>query len=187
MVLIQCPGGDTQAPPAPGWLPATPTSHYVRLNWSAATDNVGVTGYRIYRDGVQVGTTSELTYLDPGLAPLTTYQYEIRAHDAATNLGPGVSSAVTTTAVAGSGSPTVPAALKVTVQTGRQVRLTWKASTDDTGVAAYEVLRNGVKVGETRATSYVDRPGRGRFTYRVRARDVDGNLSGLSAPVAITL
>jgi hypothetical protein len=185
MVLIQFPGGDSVPPSAPGWLPATPTSQYVRLNWSAASDNVGVTGYRVYRNGVQVGTTTELTYLDPGLAPLTTYQYEIRAYDAATNVGPAASSSVTTTALAGAGSPSVPL-LRATVQSGRQVRLTWKASTDDTGVAGYEVVRNGVKVGETRATSYLDRPGRGRFTYRVRARDVDGNLSDLSAPVAIT-
>jgi chitodextrinase len=187
MVLIQFPGGDSEAPSAPGWLPATPTESYVRLNRSAATDNVGVTGYRVYRDGVQVGTTTELTYVDVGLAPLTTYQYEIRAYDASTNLGPGVSGAVRTAGPAGLQPPTVPTSLKVTVQNGRQVRLTWKASSDDTGVAVYEVLRNGVEVGETRATFYVDRPGRGRFTYRVRARDVDGNLSPLSAAVAVTL
>jgi cellulose 1,4-beta-cellobiosidase len=187
MVLIQFPGGDSEAPTAPGWLPATPTESYVRLNWSAATDNVGVTGYRIYRDGVQVGTTSELTYLDPALAQLTTYQYEIRAFDAATNLGPAVSGAVTTTGTPRLHPPTMPTSLKVMVQNGRQIRLTWRASTDDTGVAAYEVLRNGVEVGETRGTSYVDRPGRGRFTYRVRARDVDGNVSAPSAPVAVTL
>jgi hypothetical protein len=67
------------------------------------------------------------------------------------------------------------------------VRLTWKGATDAVGVVAYEVFRNGAKVGETAATSYVDRPGRGRFTYRVRARDVHGDLSKLSVPVTVTL
>jgi chitodextrinase len=186
MVLIQFPGGDTQAPTAPGWLPATPTASYVRLNWSAATDNVGVTGYRVYRNGVQVGTTSELTYVDPDRAPLTTYSYEIRAYDAATNLGPAAVGTVTTGAPQGVG-PAVPASLRATVQSGRQVRLTWNASTDDVGVAAYEVFRNGRKLGEAAATSYVDRPGRGRFTYRVRARDTDGNVSQLSVAVTVTV
>ena len=95
-VLVQFPGGDGQPPTAPGWLPATPTASYVRLNWSAATDNVGVLGYRLYRDGVLVGTTPELTYLDTSVAPVTTYQYEVRAYDAATNVGPAASGAVTT-------------------------------------------------------------------------------------------
>jgi chitodextrinase len=186
-VAIVFPGGDVDPPSAPGWLPATPTATYTRLNWSAASDNVGVSGYRIYRDGAQVGTTAELTYLDPDLAPLTTYQYEIRAYDAATNLGPAVAGAVTTGALGGGVAPAVPASLRATVQSGRQVRLTWKPSTDDVGVVAYEVFRNGARVGETPTTSYVDRPGRGRFTYRVRARDADGNVSTLSLPVTVTL
>ena len=186
-VAIVFPGGDVDPPSAPGWLPATPTATYSRLNWSAASDNVGVTGYRIYRDGAQVGTTTELTYLDPDLAPLTTYQYEIRAYDAATNLGPAVAGAVTTGALGGGVAPAVPASLRATVQSGRQVRLTWKPSTDDGGVVAYEVFRNGARVGETPTASYVDRPGRGRFTYRVRARDADGNVSTLSLPVTVTL
>ncbi len=186
-VAIVFPGGDVEPPSAPGWLPATPTAAYARLNWSAASDNVGVTGYRVYRDGVLVGTTTELTYLDPGLAPLTAYQYEIRAYDAATNVGPAATGAVTTGALGGGVGPAVPASLRATVQSGRQVRLTWKPATDDVGVAAYEVFRNGAKVGETPMTSYVDRPGRGRFTYRVRARDTDGNVSKLSLPVTVTL
>ena len=187
-VSIVFPGGDVEPPSAPGWLPATPTATYVRLNWSAATDNLGVTGYRVYREGVLVGTTTELTYLDPDLAPLTTYQYEIRAYDAAPNVGPAATGAVTTANPQGGGvGPAVPASLRATVQSGRQVRLTWKPATDDVGVAAYEVFRNGAKAGETTATFYVDRPGRGRFTYRVRARDTDGNVSKLSLPVTVTL
>jgi hypothetical protein len=187
-VSIVFPGGDAEPPSAPGWLPATPTATYVRLNWSAASDNVGVAGYRIYRGGVLVGTTTELTYLDPGLAESTTYQYEIRAYDVSTNVGAAASGAVTTGSAQGGGvGPATPASLRATVQTGRQVRLTWKGATDAVGVVAYEVFRNGAKVGETAATSYVDRPGRGRFTYRVRARDVHGDLSKLSVPVTVTL
>jgi chitodextrinase len=159
----------------------------VRLNWTAATDNVGVAGYRVYRDGVLVGSTSELTYVDAGLAASTTYQYEVRAYDTTVNVGPAAASSVTTTAPVGVGVPSMPAALRATVQSGRSVRLTWTASTDDVGVVGYEVFRNGARTGSTAATFMVDRPGRGRFTYRVRARDADGNVSKLSLPVTVTL
>ena len=67
------------------------------------------------------------------------------------------------------------------------MRLSWKASTDDVGVTGYDVHRNGAKIGSTATTFYVDYPGRGRFTYRVRARDTDGNVSPLSASVSVTL
>ncbi len=50
-----------------------------------STDNVGVTGYRIYRDGTQVGTTANTTYQDMGLSPSTTYTYTVSAYDAANN------------------------------------------------------------------------------------------------------
>jgi len=186
-VSIVFPGGDLEAPSAPGWLPATPTANYVRLNWTAATDNVGVAGYRVYREGALVGSTSELGYVDVGLAASTTYQYEVRAYDTTVNVGPAAASSVTTTAPVGAGVPSMPAALKATVQSGRSVRLTWRASTDDVGVVGYDVFRNGAKIGSTTATFMVDRPGRGRFTYRVRARDADGNVSTLSLPVTVTL
>jgi hypothetical protein len=186
-VSIVFPGGDVEAPSAPGWLPATPTANYVRLNWTAATDNVGVAGYRVYRDGALVGSTSELTYVDSGLAASTAYQYEVRAYDAAVNVGPAAASSVTTTPPVGAGVPSMPAALNATVQNGRWVRLTWRASTDDLGVVGYDVFRNGARIGSTSATVMVDRPGRGKFTYRVRARDADGNVSKLSLPVTVTL
>lgn len=73
-VSIQFAGGDTQAPSAPASMQATPTSSTsVQLSWSAATDNVGVTGYRVYRNSVLVTSTAALSYLDTGRQPQTTY------------------------------------------------------------------------------------------------------------------
>jgi chitodextrinase len=160
----------------------------VQLAWTAATDNVGVVGYRVYRDGALVGTTTGLTYVDPDLEPQTAYFYEVRAVDAAGNIGSPASATVTTTArTPGYVGPSVPEALAASVQTGRRVRLSWKASASNAGVVAYDVLRNGAMVGTTARTSFVDRPGRGTFTYRVRARDTAGNVSQLSVAVDISL
>ncbi|MGH3134922.1 MAG: hypothetical protein ACRDPV_00325, partial [Gaiellaceae bacterium] len=66
-VFIQF-GADGQAPTAPGSLSAAPSSSTtVQLSWTAATDNVGVAGYRVYLNGIQVGTTTMLAYSDTGL------------------------------------------------------------------------------------------------------------------------
>lgn len=186
-VSIQFPGGDSQAPSAPGSLQALPTSTTsVQLNWSAATDNVGVTGYRVYRNGALVTTTTALSYLDMGRAPQTTYAYEVRAHDAAGNVGPAASASATTPGSGDTVAPSVPTGLKATLQKGRRVLLTWNASSDNLGVTGYQVFRNGVQVAAPTGTSLTDRPGRGTFSYQVRARDAAGNLSGLSAAVSVT-
>ncbi|MEE3922179.1 fibronectin type III domain-containing protein [Micromonospora sp. BRA006-A] len=81
--------GDTQAPSAPGNLAFTePATDQVRLTWTASTDNVGVTGYDVYANGVlrtSVGG-STLTYTDTQPAG-TTVSYYVRARDAAGNVG----------------------------------------------------------------------------------------------------
>jgi chitodextrinase len=179
-------GADTQVPSAPGSLSATPTSGTsVQLTWTAATDNVGVTGYRVYRGGALVGSTTALSYLDTGLQPQTPYTYEVRAYDAAGNVGPAAAAGATTPG-ADTASPSVPTGLKATVQKGRKVLLTWNASNDNVGVVGYDVVRNGVQVAGPAGMSYTDRPGRGTFTYQVRARDAAGNVSSLSAGVTAT-
>jgi subtilisin family serine protease len=55
--------------------------------WTPSTDNVGVTGYEVFRNGVQVATVSgaTLAYRDTGLTPNTTYPYTVKAKDAANN------------------------------------------------------------------------------------------------------
>ena len=85
---------DTTRPTAPTGLTATavgPTR--INLGWTASTDNVGVTGYRVERcqgtgctTFAQIGTPTATTYSDTGLSPSTTYRYRVRAVDAAGNL-----------------------------------------------------------------------------------------------------
>lgn len=88
---------DTQAPTAPTGLGATVgTGKKVTLSWGASSDNVGVTGYRIYRNGIQVGSTGGTAYVDAVPGKRATVTYYVRAYDAAGNLGPA-STAVTVT------------------------------------------------------------------------------------------
>ncbi|NQT95045.1 MAG: hypothetical protein HQ572_01200 [Candidatus Omnitrophica bacterium] len=53
----------------------------IEIAWDASTDNVGVAGYKIFRDGVEVGQTSDTTYTDTGLIPETFYRYNVSAFD----------------------------------------------------------------------------------------------------------
>jgi chitodextrinase len=77
----------------------------VSLAWQPSTDDVGVTGYRVDRDGWQVGTTATNGFTDGGLAPSTTHTYYIYAYDAAGNLSdPSAPTVVTTTANSDPGS-----------------------------------------------------------------------------------
>lgn len=77
---------DQTAPTVPGSLAAgTITDNSVALSWNAATDGVGISLYRIYRDGTLVGTTTQLGFTVTGLAPATSYIISVSAVDAADN------------------------------------------------------------------------------------------------------
>lgn len=82
---------DSAAPSTPtGLTAAASDSMTVNLNWSSSTDNKGVVGYQIYRNGelVHASYTAALSFTDKQLTPSTTYTYAIRAFDAAGNLSP---------------------------------------------------------------------------------------------------
>lgn len=97
-------GGDTQAPSAPTNLTAIATSSsQVNLSWNASTDNVGVTGYDVYRNGAIVGSSTSTSYSDTGLTASTTYSYTVKARDAAGNVSAVSNTASGTTQSAGGG------------------------------------------------------------------------------------
>jgi alpha-mannosidase len=80
---------DTTAPTTPANLTATaPSLSRVDLAWSPATDDVGVAGYRVTRNGSVIATTAATAYSDVGLATKTTYTYSVAAFDAAGNVSP---------------------------------------------------------------------------------------------------
>src|SRR6185295_5815228 len=80
---------DTIAPSIPAGLVATAAGgSVVNLTWSASTDNVGVTGYIVKRNGIAVGTPITASFSDTGLSSATTYSYTVAARDAASNTSP---------------------------------------------------------------------------------------------------
>src|SRR6266699_2748321 len=91
---------DVTPPTIPTGLVATAAAGpaTINLSWIASTDNVGVTGYIVKRDGVQVATPSATNYADAGLSVATTYSYTVAARDAAGNVSLDSTSASATTA-----------------------------------------------------------------------------------------
>ncbi|WP_339248780.1 discoidin domain-containing protein [Paenibacillus sp. FSL R10-2796] len=89
---------DTQAPSDPTNLTATATSSsQISLSWTPSTDNVGVTGYRVLRGGLEVGTPTDTSFSDTGLTAATAYSYTVKAVDAAGNLSANSNTAIANT------------------------------------------------------------------------------------------
>lgn len=188
---------DTVAPSAPTGLAASSSSSTsVSLSWNASTDNVAVTGYRVYRNGTQVGTltvsaphSGTVNYTDTSsLQGSTTYTYTVRAYDAASNLsGQSNQASVTTPDTI---APSVPTGLSGTAASGTKVNLTWNASSDTggSGLAGYRVYRNGTHIATRTVTNYSDTPlsPATTYTYRVAARDDAENQSAQSTAVSVT-
>src|SRR5260221_3065052 len=96
---------DTTPPIPPPNLPATTPSNgkrKINLAWTASTDNVGVTGYQIWRAASATGPFSQVTtvtttsYSDGGLVSGTTYFYYVKAFDAAANVSAASNTATAT-------------------------------------------------------------------------------------------
>ena len=181
---------DTTAPSVPAGLTATPvSSSQINLSWTASTDNVGVSGYKVYRNGSLIATATTTSYSDTGLPASTTYTYTIAAYDAAGNVSAlSASASATTKAASDTTAPSVPAGLTATTVSTSQINLSWTASTDNVGVAGYRIYRSGTLIATTQSTSYSNMglPASTTYTYTVAAYDAAGNVSALSASAAAT-
>ena len=187
------PPPDTTPPSQPTGLTASGASpSQVNLTWQPSTDNVGVTGYRVLRDSVQVGTTTAptTTFADTGLTAGTTYTYTVAAVDAAGNVSPVSATATATTTAPDTTPPSQPTGLTAIAASGSVINLSWIGSTDNVGVTGYRVLRDSVQVGTTTAptTTFADTglTAGTTYTYTVAAVDAAGNVSPVSAAATAT-
>ena len=181
---------DTIAPSMPGGLAAAPGNAQVSLSWSAATDNVAVTGYRVYRDNVLIASPTTTYYADGNVTNNTPYAYKVVAIDGSGNESAAtapVTATPTTPIVTDQTPPSVPATVVGTAGTN-QVSLTWTASTDNVAVTGYKVYRGGLLVGSPAGPSFTDTGllNGTPYSYTVAAVDANGNTSGLSAAVSVT-
>tara|TARA_B110000503_G_scaffold117403_1_gene177393 strand:+ start:1777 stop:4650 length:2874 start_codon:yes stop_codon:yes gene_type:complete len=175
-------GPDEEAPSIPSNLSVTDISETsATLNWSASTDNIGVALYNIFLDEVLIGTTPSTTYNFTGLNPETQYLASVSAEDAAGNTS-GEAMTNFTTLIVDTQAPTSPTNLSASDITSNSARLDWTESTDNVGVALYNISINGVLIGSSPIESF-DVTGLSPLTSysaSVTAEDAAGNES---APV----
>ena len=158
----------------------------VSLSWDAATDNVGVARYAVYRDGVFLSYTFVDEYVDASVAPGATHSYSVSALDSAGNES---SQSEAIEVVVDTQAPSVPQGLAAIVNPDDSVSLSWDASTDDVAVDRYAVYRNGGLVDHTSVNEYVDLavPLDQTHSYTVTALDAADNESDPSEAVEVTL
>ncbi|MEW6486934.1 MAG: Ig-like domain-containing protein, partial [Thermodesulfobacteriota bacterium] len=148
----------------------------VVLAWIAATGNVAVAGYRIYRNGFEVGTSNETSFVDTVPDSEAVSEYRVSAYDAQENESPLSLPWTKLEWIA----PTAPSNLAGRRRAdSRQVALSWTASTDNIGVTGYRIYRDGQEVATSAVASFVDVLPTADLVceYRVTAFDAAGNES----------
>ncbi len=160
----------------------------VRLTWDPSYDQVGTTGYRVYRNGALVGSPITTSYTDTGLNPNTTYNYYLTALDAANNTS-AASSTLPFSTLPDTTAPSVPANIQATDRQLFSIDLSWDASTDNHMVSGYNVYRDGVLVASPSGTTFGD-TGLNydtEYDYSVAAVDPTGNVSIMGTFTVSTL
>lgn len=176
------PVADTQAPTAASNLAVTgTTSSTVSLSWTAGTDNVAVTSYDIYMNGVIKTSVPGLTTTIMGLTASTTYSFYVIAKDASVNSSPASNTVngTTTIFIPDTETPTAPTNLAVTGSSSSTVSLSWTASTDNLGVNSYDVYVNSAFKSSVSGTTAIVNGLTPVTTYSfyVVAKDAAGNSS----------
>ena len=178
---------DHNAPLPPAAPVATVGTNVVGLAWPATTDNVGVAGYRVYRDGSLMATAVQPLWADQGLSSGVEHTYQIEAFDATGN-----TSALSTTVTAQTLDnipPSVPTGTLVSEAAPGSASLRWQPSTDNVGVVGYRIFRGTspatlLGVANVPCCSYVDAVAAATtYYYAVASYDAAGWTSAQSAQV----
>ncbi|GEC05375.1 hydrolase [Streptomyces spinoverrucosus] len=202
LLLVPSCGWGGTADGDEGRLPAAPTgvtaaagsATSVHVMWNAVASG-DISGYEVYRDATKVEEVhgSEHMVDVTRLRPSTTYVFTVRARDTEGRLGPrsrAVRARTPAAVAADTSAPSRPGGTRGRAAGSRAVQLSWAASTDDRGVASYEVYQGSTKIhsvgGEQTATVVTGlRPGTS-YTFTVRARDAADNVSAAGAAVRLT-
>ena len=116
----------------------------INVSWTATTDDVGVVGYYVYRNGAQVANTPGTSFTDT--VPVGgAYTYTVAAYDAAGNVSPLSAPTAPVSVIADTTPPSAVTWISLVPATS-SVALLWNAASDNVGVAGYYVYRNGVIV-----------------------------------------
>jgi chitodextrinase len=182
-------GTDTTPPVTPSAATLSSSSSTgATITWIPTTDNIGVAGYNIYRNGAVAAQLAVPPFHDTGLTPGDIYIYDLSAFDAQGNVSP--QSETLTVTLIDLSPPTVPTGLGVAGVTQTSVSLTWLASTGGGGVGGYRLLEgtspSTIKIVDASilGTSYVDSNVLPQTTYYYAVESY--NETGISSAPSTT-
>jgi chitodextrinase len=183
------PAPDTQAPTAPASLAISAASATsVSLTWNASSDNVGVAGYRSYRDSSYVSTGSQTATTISGLACGTAHTFAVNAFDQAGNSSASSSVIGSTLACADTQAPSAPANVSISSRTATSIALTWSPSTDNVGVIGYGLYQGGTSTLQSAGTVgiFTGLVCNTNYTLAIDAVDAAGNRSAKTTVMVST-
>jgi fibronectin type 3 domain-containing protein len=184
---------DTTPPTTPTNLTATAASSaQINLSWTASTDNVGVTGYKVERctgaacaNFAQIATPTAITFNDTGLAASTSYSYRVRAYDAAGNNSGYSNTATAATSASAPGNISValsPRRGGITIS--QTAAFTATVTNDQGGMGVAWSATGGTLTGQTATTATFSSTTAGSFT--ITATSNADNTRSASATIGVT-
>jgi chitodextrinase len=179
---------DTAAPTTSTLSASGTTISGTNLSWTVATDNIGITGYNVYQNGVLKITTTTTSLAVDGLNTSTAYSFYVVAKDAAGNLSvPSNTLNVTTLSPADTTAPSA-STLYASGTTISSTNLSWTAATDNVGISGYNVYQNGVfkTITTTESLAIAGLNTSTAYSFYVAAKDAAGNLSVPSNTMNVT-
>ena len=194
------PLADTSAPGMPRQLRlVTATATSLTVSWRSSRDNIAVAGYEVVRRRSPTTRTTGTTHTVGSLTCNTTYRVGIAAYDAAGNQSRAAWITASTAACGPSPPPppppptdteppSAPSNVRVTSATTTSIGLTWTASTDNVGVAGYDVYLGDIKSWMTTTTSftYLGLACGTSYVLGLEAYDARGNTSSRASVTAST-
>lgn len=179
---------DEQAPTVPQNVTVSEVSfETISLTWEASSDNEGVAKYNVMVNGEFYAAVSSTNATVKDLEPGTTYTFTITAADAAGNIS-DASEAVEGTTQSDDEAPSTPANLSVSNVGVTSVTLNWDESTDNAGIAGYDIYINGdfYETVENNEYTVAGLSALTTYSFAVAARDLYGNVSVQSEAVSTT-
>jgi chitodextrinase len=187
---------DTTPPTAPSSLEVAGTTQTsISVAWKPSNDDVGVSGYGVYRGDDLVGASSVTSYTFSGLSCGTSYALSVDATDAAGNRSGKTSLTAATSACPAppppapdKTAPSAPTGLAKTGSTTTTITVAWDASSDNVAVTGYGLYRDGASAGSTSSltATFSSLSCGTSYTLAVDATDAAGNRSAKTTLTAST-
>jgi fibronectin type 3 domain-containing protein len=190
-VLYTTPApADTTPPTVPTNIAASNDgASTITLFWNPSTDpDSGIASYNVFRNGVQIGNTTNVQFADAGRTPGVTYNYTVSAINNVSLQSAPSSPPVAHSIAVDSTPPSAPSGVSASDNGISQITISWTAATDaQSGVSQYRIYRDNVLAGTSATTTFADTGRSPNVTYSYEVAAVNGqNLEGARSTPAVT-